>query len=1023
MKTKKYLYSLFTVIWYITFANTAFGQEINVRGSITDSKGNPLPGVNIIVRSTQYGTITDQNGMYLISGINPYDTIIISSIGFESAVLPVKNRTEINVVLNENITGLEEVVIIGYGSVKKTDITGSVSVVKTDDLAPQSASKLSDMLQGRVAGLQIVKSSDDPNAGATIRIRGSSSFSGSKSPLIVIDGFPFGNDLGDLKQINPDNIASVEVLKDASASAIYGSQGANGVILISTKSGTEGKHSIFIKNQISVGQFDSKFITWRDPALMAILHNEGRENAGFVPYYIGAVNTGIYYPSVVEIQTGEWPYYTDWTKEVFNDYAVTENITIGGSGGDSDTKYIFTVNYWDQQGNIKGNDYKRLNVFASVDQQLKKNISLKFNSHITTTNTNNAVGTDYGRNPLWPVYIDNDPSLGYYTTSEVDIGNPVMRRDLITDKSKTLDLIGSGMLTWKITSQLTFKSTFSNKFGTSVTDKYTPDILEKTYNGVGSINNYWGNNLSTENFLTYEILSDKHQFTLMGGWTYEKNMHRTSYLEGRDFINDALSNEALTLSDPSNRIIENDLVETGLESVYGRANYSFLDKYLATFTTRADGSTKFGSNNKWGFFPSGAVSWKMHKESFMSNLEFINELKPRISYGLTGNQGVNPYQTLAQYGEQLFFDGTDWRPVVGSGYGVSGERFTEWWGIPSRDLKWETTSQLNIGLDMGMMDNRLKINFDYYYKHTTKLIRRKILPPSSAFDYMSVNDGVIDNKGIEILIDYVAIHTSDFKFTPTLTFTRNRNKVIDIGTTADAGLVEDELGLVYLAGRNDLEDYFGSNLVSIYAIGQPMLCFYGYRTDGIIQTEEEGLEAGLEGVWAQPGEIKYVDISDDGEIDDRDREIIGNPEPDFISSLNLAFEYKKFDLSVYMYGVYGNDILDAPKFTRANEQPFRWTPDNPTNDWSSLRHDRGWPKVSDWYITDGSYLRIQNISAGYKTAIEKLNISNLRIYMNVNNLYVFTKYKGYDPEVGLEGINWGGKPRQRTATLGVELTF
>ena len=324
MKAYPFLHGIILLVGFLLTSGSIYAQEADVGGRVIDQKGEPLPGVNILVKGTMNGTISDGNGTYSIPGDDQNGTLVFSSIGYTSQEVPVDSRTTIDVTLLEDIEGLEEVVVIGYGSVKKSDITGSVSVVKSDDLAPQSASKIGDMLQGRVAGLQIVKSSDDPNSGATVRIRGSSSFSGTKSPLIVIDGFPFGNDLGGLKQINPDNIASIEVLKDASSSAIYGSQGANGVILITTKTGLEGKAEIYVKNQLTIGQFDSKFITWRDPALMAILHNEGRTNAGFVPYYIGAVNTGIYYPSVIEIQTGEWPYYTDWTKEVFRDFAVTE---------------------------------------------------------------------------------------------------------------------------------------------------------------------------------------------------------------------------------------------------------------------------------------------------------------------------------------------------------------------------------------------------------------------------------------------------------------------------------------------------------------------------------------------------------------------------------------------------------------------------------------------------------------------------------------------------------------------------
>jgi hypothetical protein len=319
------------------------------------------------------------------------------------------------------------------------------------------------------------------------------------------------------------------------------------------------------------------------------------------------------------------------------------------------------------------------------------------------------------------------------------------------------------------------------------------------------------------------------------------------------------------------------------------------------------------------------------------------------------------------------------------------------------------------------------VNLDYYFKHTTDLIRRRILPPSSAFDYMMINDGVIDNRGIEIMVEYVAVSTRDFTFKPTLTFTKNTNKVVDIGTAEDAGLIKDNWGTEYIIARNDLEWVFGSNIVSVYALGHPMLSFYGFRTDGIVQTLEEGLEAGLQGDAAQPGEIKYVDLNGDGIVDTdgdtEDREIIGSPEPDFMGSLNLSFVYKRFDLSLFMYGVYGNDVLDTQKFNRPSDRAQRWTPDAPNNEFPSVRNNRGWPLVSDYYITDGSYLRLQNLSFGYTTPIQKLRITDLKVYLNIYNLYTFSKFDGYDPEVGVDGIYWGGKPRQRTFTLGVNITF
>jgi len=1028
---KRIFLFLFTFMFSIIHA-----QDVQISGKVLDQNGNPVPGVNIVEKGTVNGTISDINGNFTISTADAYGTLTISYVGYLKQELPLEGKTNVTITLVEDFQDLGEVVVIGYGTVKKSDITGAVSVVKTEEIADQSASKIGDMLQGRVAGLQINKTSDDPNSGSSVRIRGASSLTGSNSPLVVIDGFPFSNDLGGLKQINPENIASIEVLKDASASAIYGSQGANGVILITTKTGKEGVSQIYVKNQTTFGTFASEFDVWRDPALMATISNERNRNGNGKELYVGDYELGIYYPSIEELESGMWPLekdgpaiysYTDWTKEVFRDYNITENITIGANGGDENTKYNLSFNYWDEQGNVKQHDYERFNVFATVEQKVKENISLKFNTHINITDTKNATGTSYGRNPIFPVYIENNPLLGYYRTGEADNDNPVMRRDLILSKSRTLDLISSGLFSWEIIPGLTLNSTFSYKYGTSVSDNYTPDVLTESYEGVGSIGNYLDYNLSSENFLTYRKQFGEHNFSIMGGWTFERYTQRTSGMTGRDFFSDALQNEALDLSATDNRLIYNGLVSTGLESVYGRLNYSLKDKYLLTFTARADGSTKFGDNYKWGFFPSGAVSWKAHQEDFIADLGIFNELKPRISYGFTGNQGVSPYQTKARYGERLIWDGAEWRSVIGPGYIGSGGRFTTWWGIPSRDLRWESTSQLNFGLDLGFIDNRLKVNVDYYFKHTTDLLRRKILPPSSSYDFMMVNDGIINNRGIEIMVDYVAVNTGDFMFAPTITFSKNRNSVIDIGTAADAGLIEDNFGNEYIIANNNMEWVFGSNIVSVYALGQPMLSFYGFRTDGIIQTVEEGLEAGLSGAAAQPGEIKYVDLNGDGVVDldgdTEDREIIGNPEPDFIGSLNLNFKYKKFDFSAFLYGVYGNDVLDTQKFGRTSEQAQRWTPDVPSDEFPSLRNNRGWPVVSDFYIVDGSYLRLQNVSLGYTTSIKKLNIASLRVYVNIYNLATITKFAGYDPEVGVDGIYWGGKPRQRTATIGVNFTF
>ena len=1015
----KYFLVIFACFLAIFSVNA---QSVNVKGVVKTIDGQTLLGATIVIKGTTTGTITAASGEFSLDA-KEGDILKVTFMGYITEEVIAAN-SYLTIILKEDVQSLDDVVVIGYGSVKKSDLTGSVAVVKPEDIQGKSASKVSDLLQGRVTGMQIIKTSDDPNSGATVRIRGASSLAGTNSPLVVIDGFPFSNDLGDLKQINPEDIESIEVLKDASSSAIYGSQGANGVILITTKSGKSGKSGIYVKSQLTMGTFDSEFQIWKDPAEMALLSNEGYINAGLSPFYIGAVNTGVYYPSVEEIQSGSWPYYTDWTKEVFRDYTVTKNITVGANGGTDKSGYNISFNYWNELGNLKGNSYDKFNLFASLNQKIRDNILVKLNTNITQTSVVNSDGVEYWRNPLWPVYIDNDKSLGYYSTSLEDVSNPVQKREMITNKGKTLDLITSGLLSWEIFSGMSFNSSLSYKFGTSVSDYYLPDVLDVTYTGIGSIGNYQDSKLSSENYLTYIKEFSNHKVTAMAGWTTERSTYRTSNLLGRNFLNDALTNENLSLAAEDQQFVENALVSTSLESFYGRLNYSYNNKYLMTFTARADGSSKFGANNKWGYFPSGAISWKADQEDFIKSLGFFSTLKPRISFGYTGNQGVSPYQTLARYGEELFFNGTDWVNVIGPGYNeFYGGRFYAWWGIPSKDLKWETTSQFDAGLDVGLFRNRLKFSLDYYYKHTTDLIRRQILPPSSSFDYMSINDGVINNKGVELLVEAVAIDKGKFRFKPTLALSHNKNRVMDIGTSVDAGLTTDYFGVTYLAARNDIDDPFGTSIVSIYAVGEPMLVFYGYKVDGIIQKDEDGLAAGLTGPLAKAGEFKYVDLNEDGVVNDDDKTIIGDPNPDFMGSLNLDFSYARFDISIYLYGVYGNDILNTMKFKTPDETPLRWTIDKPNNDYPSLNVSRGRVNMSDYYITDGSYLKLQNLNIGYTTSIPRLTISSLRIYMNFTNLLTLTGFTGYDPEVGIDGIYWGGKPRMRTSTVGVNVNF
>lgn len=457
-----------------------------------------------------------------------------------------------------------------------------------------------------------------------------------------------------------------------------------------------------------------------------------------------------------------------------------------------------------------------------------------------------------------------------------------------------------------------------------------------------------------------------------------------------------------------------------------RLNYTYDNKYLLTLTARADGSSKFGKNNKWAMFPSGAVSWKAHEEEFIKKLNVFDELKFRFSYGISGNQGISPYQTLSRYGTDKYYNDGDWATTIGPGY-VSGWTgpgwiYRVWSGIPNPDLKWETTAQADFGIDMAFFNRRLQVSFDYYDKQTSDLLRERNLALSSGYDKMWVNDGKIQNRGFEVTIDADIVSTKDWHLSGTLIYSRNRNKVKDLGNSIESGLITDPMtGMLFEYSGNNLEQY--RDYTNILAIGQPVNVFYGYKVDGIVQTLNEGIDAGLSGDYAQPGEFKYMNLNGDNQISEADKTIIGDPNPDFTASLALNLSWKKFDASIFFNGVFGQDVLNTKAFGQPNNSPLRWTPDNHTNKYPSLREGRQ-TKISDWWIEDGSFLRIQNLNIGYTFELpEKSFLSKVRLYMNASNLYTFTKFDGYDPEVGLNGVYSGGYPRLRKWTFGLDLTF
>ena len=1000
-------------------------DKITVAGCVKDAAGDFLIGATVQVKGISGGTITDIDGNYILKDVQRTATLVFSYVGMQNKEVPVNGKSTINVTLLDDALQLEQVVVIGYGSVKKSDVTGSVTSVKTEALKEIPANSVEGLLQGRAAGLQVINSSQDPGAGATVRIRGGSSLRGSNAPLVVVDGFPLG-DAGDLKQINPSDIVNMEILKDASASAIYGSRGANGVIMITTKRAKTGTTNITVRQQITLSQFDTKLDLWRDPVLMASLNNESRINGGLDPLYVGKVSsTGVYYPSVEELQT-TWTTNTRWDDLVFRDTPVSNNTTATISSSNDRTVFNLSANFYTDNGMYIKDDYTKGGYNLSVDHNIYDNFKVRFSNILSRGVRNANGGLAYWRIPIYPVYDENGD---YYLTNASDFSHPMAITDLQKNETKSLDVISSVALEWQLFPFLKLTSQLNYKFGKSVSDRYYPKKYTEAgefSNGQAEIENWEGHNLVSETFANFQKKFDKHDIGAMVGYSYEYYMSRSSGLTGKDFVNEALGNENMGAGNPEKNEIWNGYSDNKLVSGMFRLNYVYDNKYLLTLTARADGSSKFGKNNKWAMFPSGAVSWKAHEESFIKNLNVFDELKFRFSYGISGNQGISPYQTLSRYGTDKYYNDGSWATTIGPGY-VSGWTgpgwiYRVWSGIPNPDLKWETTAQADFGIDMAFLNRRLRVSFDYYDKQTSDLLRERNLALSSGYDKMWVNDGKIQNRGFELTVDADILQTKDWQLSGTLIYSRNRNKVKDLGNTLESGLVTDPMtGMLFEYSGNSLEQY--RDYTNILAIGQPVNVFYGYKVDGIVQTLNEGIDAGLSGDYANPGEFKYMNLNGDSEISEADKTIIGDPNPDFTASLALNLSWKKFDVSVFLNGVFGQDVLNTKAFGEPSNSPLRWTPDNPTNKYPSLRDGRQ-VKISDWWIEDGSFLRVQNLNIGYTFDLPKKSfLSKARIYMNASNLYTFTKFKGYDPEVGLNGVYSGGYPRLRKWTFGLDLTF
>ena len=1000
--------------------------EQTVKGKVIDETGIGLPGVSVLIKGTQKGTTTDGNGNYSISFSEENAVLIFSFVGYESQEILVGNRTELNVNLSTDTKALSEVVVVGYGIVKKRDLTGSVVSIGATELKAQPISSFNQALQGRVSGVQVTNSSNAPGGGITIRVRGGNSISASNDPLYVIDGFPVANPSpasgagnsgiypNPLSSINPNDIESIEILKDASATAIYGSRGANGVVLVTTKRGKEGQSSIDFEAYYGVQEI-TKMLDLATAAEHTAAKNEQLRNLNFAERY--GVATGAYPKKPSEYGVG-----TNWQKEIYRS-APMQNYQLSFSGGNDKIRYAISGNYFNQDGIVITSNFKRYTSRINLDAKVSKRIKIgtnftitrSYNNSVNEVGSNGVVGLALTVSPASPVF----DATGNYQLLNVGSGsgfsaiaNPVAIARTSTNLLVSDRVLGNIFGDIELAKGLTARiSVGADIFNTRRNIFYTPQtLLGNTVNGYGSNGTSNNLNLLNENILTYNKVIGDHAFDLVGGITFQSNREERTYAEAQDFPNYTLGANNIGLANkplpPSGSV-----QKWGLNSYLGRVNYRLKDRYLFTLTGRIDGSSRFGINNKYGFFPSGALAWRVSDEAFLKDNKTISDLKLRVTYGITGNDGIGLYNSLSQYGTA--------RTV----FGDQEVLYIQASRIANPDLRWEKTGQFDAGIDLGLLNNRIQITADYYVKTTSDLLLAVELPATTGFTSVTRNVGSLENRGFELGINTINLD-GQFKWRTNGNISFNRNRVLKL---------------------NDAEQFFvgsaGGSNTSIVKVGESIGSFYGNVFDGIWQTAEEIKAAGaIARTGDLPGALRYKDVNGDGIFNEAsDRVILGNGLPKFIFGLTNNFSFQRFDLSVFLQGVYGNQINNFTRRSMETSDPSAsllrtviegaWRADKPSTTLPSIRQWRP-TNIDSFFIEDGSFLRVKNVSLGYQLPINTKYVKRARVYVSSQNLLTFTKYRGYDPEVNSDfnsntsyGVDAYAYPAARSVTFGASFSF
>ena len=974
-----------------------FAQQITVQGVVKDQTGETVIGASVMEKGTTNGTITGIDGDFSLN-MSPNGTLVVSFVGYKTQEVQVKGQKQLQVVLSEDAEMLDEVVVIGYGTMKKSDLTGAVSSIGNKDIKDSPVSNLGQAIQGKISGVQIVDAGK-PGDNVSIKIRGLGSINNC-DPLVVIDGVP--TDLG-LSSLNMADVERLDVLKDASATAIYGSRGANGVVMITTKRGTEGKGKLAVSANYSF-QNATNVPSLLNAAQYAELSNDMMVNSGRNP------NPEWANPS--ELGAG-----TDWMDELLRT-GVMQNYTVSYSGGNEKSHYYVSGGFLDQSGIVKSVNYRRFTFQSNSDAQVLK--WLKFSNNITfSADTKKSgsynIGDALKALPIYPVKNEDGSWSGPDGNSEWygSTRNPIGPTELNKSQTDGYNFLANLTAELTFTKWLKFKSTFGYDAKFWFIDNFTPKYNWKP-TPTEETSRYKSDNKSFtylwDNYFLFDhTFAEKHRVGLMAGMSAQWNTN--DYLNAQknvfmfDNVHEMDNGEEMYA-------IGGNETEWALLSYMARVNYSYEDRYLLTATIRRDGSSRFGKKHRWGTFPSVSVAWRASQEKWFPKNDYINDLKVRAGYGVTGSQAsVGNYSYLASYNTSVYPFG------ISSGNQTALVSST----LANPYIHWEEVAQTNIGFDASLFNSRVMFSFDAYLKETRDMLVKASIPITSGFEDTTTtytNAGKVRNQGIEMSLHTINL-TGELGWETNLTATYNKNKIKDLNSDVP----------YYINQINN-------SYVTMLAKDYPINVFYGYVTDGIFQNQSEVNTHAVQ-PGAEPGDIRFRDLNNDGVINDSDRTVIGNPNPSWLFSMNNSLSYKGFELSVFLQGIAGNKIYNANNidntgmaaaYNQTTDVLKRWQGEGTSN--SMPRAVFGDPnqntRVSDRFVENGSYLRLKNITLSYtfpKQWLQKAQIEKARLSLSCENVATISGYSGFDPEVGINGIDQNRYPISRTFSLGLNFNF